>query len=142
MFEIKVCETDEEKEKAFKIREIVFIDEQGFLIELERDKYDERAVHVVGYENGVPVACGRLIEIDGKAKLGRFAVIKDKRNNRYGFKVCEFLMNKAAEIGLKEMYLHSQTSAAGFYKKLGFHEHGDIFLEEGAEHIKMVYIAI
>lgn len=107
MFEVKVCTTSEEQERAFKIREIVFIDEQGFLLELERDKYDEIAVHVVGYEDGVPVTCGRLIEIDGKAKLSRIAVIKEKRNNRYGFKVCEFLMDKAVEMGLKEMYLHS-----------------------------------
>jgi len=141
MFEVKICTTTEEKERAFKIREEVFVNEQGFLLEIERDEYDEYAVHVVGYEDGVPVACGRLVEINGKAKIGRLAVLEDKRNNYYGFKVCKFLMDKAVEMGLKEMYLHSQVQAAGFYKKLGFCEYGEIFLEEEAEHIKMVYTA-
>ena len=141
MFEIKICTTPEEKEIAFKIREEVFVNEQGFLLEIERDEHDPFAVHAVGYENDIPVACGRVFEINGKAKIGRLAVLKDKRNNHYGFKICEFLMNKAVEMGLKEMYLHSQVGAAGFYRKLGFREYGDIFLEEDAEHIKMVYTA-
>ena len=140
MFEIKICMMPEEREKAFKIREIVFVDEQGFLLEQERDEYDDCAIHVVGYEKEIPVACGRLVGIDGKAKLGRIAVLKEKRSNKYGFKICGFLIDKAVEMGLKEIYLHSQVGVTGFYKKLGFREHGGIFLEEDAEHIKMVRI--
>lgn len=140
MFIVKVCETDEEKEKAFKIREEVFVDEQGFALEIERDEYDPCAVHAVGYENEMPVACGRLVEIHGKGKLGRIAVLKEKRKNNYGLRICEYLIAKAKEMNLREIYLHSQIGAAGFYKKLGFVEHGEIFLEEDAEHIKMVRI--
>lgn len=140
MFEVKICETNEEKENAFKIREEVFVNEQGFALEIERDEYDEHAVHAVGYENGIPVACGRLAEVHGKGKLGRIAVLKEKRKNNYGLKICECLIAKSKEMNLREMYLHSQIGATGFYKKLGFVKDGEIFLEEEAEHIKMIHI--
>jgi predicted GNAT family N-acyltransferase len=95
MFEVKICATAEEKETAFKIREEVFVYEQGFALEIERDEYDCDAVHAVGYEDGIPAACGRLVMLDGKAKLGRIAVIKSKRNNKYGLIICEFFSHIA-----------------------------------------------
>lgn len=37
----------------------------------------------------------------------------------------------------KELRLHSQTHAAPFYRKFGFGEIGEEFLEEGVPHIEM-----
>lgn len=138
-FEVRVCVEHGDKEAAFNIREEVFVNEQGFSLEIERDEYDTDALHVIGCMDGVPVACGRLAAIGGKGKLGRIAVLKDKRGNGYGAKICEFLIAQAHGMGIREIYLHSQIGTAGFYRRLGFTESGGVFLEEGAEHIKMVY---
>ena len=39
--------------------------------------------------------------------------------------------------GADEIILHSQIQAEGFYEKLGFKRVGEVFLEEGIEHITM-----
>lgn len=139
MLEIKILQSETEKADAFNIREEVFVEEQGFALEIEIDEYDNSAIHVAGYINGAPVACGRLVLKDGKAKIGRLAVKKEFRKKRFGAEICRFLIIEAKKSNPVEIYLHSQIKAAGFYQKAGFLPVGKIFLEENAEHIKMVY---
>lgn len=139
MMEIKILCSEDEKNDAFNIREEVFVNEQGFALEIEKDEYDDSALHVAGYLNGVSIACGRLIIKDGKAKIGRIAVRKEYRKMGFGAEICRFLTIEALKLNPFEIYLHSQVQAAGFYQKVGFFPVGKIFMEEDAEHIKMVY---
>ena len=48
------------------------------------------------------------------------------------------LMDAAQHRGDKQVILHAQCSAEGFYKRSGFKPHGAVFEEAGIAHIEMV----
>ena len=123
---------------ACRIRIEVFVHEQGVPEEIEMDEYDALAEHVVAYLDGKPAGCGRVVILNGCAKIGRVAVIKDERKKGVGRKICEELIKIAAEKGIKEFILNSQLTAVDFYKKLGFETVGGIFKEAGIDHVKML----
>ncbi|MEY4537496.1 MAG: hypothetical protein RL171_1647, partial [Pseudomonadota bacterium] len=75
---------------AFAIREDVFVNEQGFALEIEKDAYDATSVHAVAYNRlGKPLATGRLLPtslVDGvkTSKIGRMAVHRVMRGSKLG----------------------------------------------------------
>lgn len=130
--------TDDSK----KIREEVFVVEQGFKEEF--DELDNYVDTMVIYEDNRPVATGRLYEIDSVNKvfkLGRIAVVKDKRKNGLGRMILAELERKAKELGAKSFYLSAQVVAVPFYNKCGYTEYGNTYYEEHVEHISMKKLA-
>jgi predicted GNAT family N-acyltransferase len=124
---------------AKQVRFAVFVEEQGFAADIEIDEYDKSAVHIALRVGGEAVACARLcFEDDETAKIGRVAVLKRLRGKGYGRAATLRAVEIARERGAKRIYLHSQMSAQGFYGRLGFLPEGDVFDEEGVEHITMV----
>lgn len=123
---------------AKEIRKTVFIEEQGFQDEF--DEIDDVAAHFVMFdENETPAATCRVFwnEAMNAYALGRLAVIKEYRGKNIG----SALMNEAEvyvkEHGGKEIVLHAQCRAAGFYQKSGFTEFGKTEDEQGCPHIWM-----
>jgi len=70
--------------------------------------------------------------------IGRIAVLKEYRGKQLGKLVVEKLLERAAELQAKEVHVHAQTYAAGFYEKLGFVAYGETFMESAIEHIGMM----
>ncbi len=126
-------------DKAYNLRYEVFVREQNVPVEIERDKYDEIANHVLAIDenSGEYVGYGRLVIKDKIAKIGRVAVKKSYRNKGYGSKICMELINIAHRASIDDIRLNSQLEVAGFYKKLGFKEYGDTFMEANIKHIAM-----
>lgn len=122
---------------AFTIRQIVFVEEQSVPKEIEFDGNDDKAVHVIAYENNNPVGCARFIESDKGAKIGRVAVLKSHRKRGIGEKLCNALIDIAKEQGISYVYLHAQASAKLFYEKIGFTSVGEGFYEANILHYKM-----
>ena len=122
---------------AKMIREEVFMNEQGFTQEF--DEIDSYAIHLIIYENGVPVATGRLYNEDESQEyiFGRVAVMKNFRGKNHGAKVIEILEEKARELGGTKISLSAQLHAQPFYEKLGFKAFGEKYLDESCEHIHM-----
>ena len=122
------------------IRKEVFVKEQGVDESNEFDELDKEVPHLVIFENGSPVATGRIIPYKENAvKLGRIAVIKKKRGQGFGKQIVLELIKKAKEDGATAIYLGSQAHAVGFYEKCGFELLGtEMYLEEGIEHFDMV----
>jgi predicted GNAT family N-acyltransferase len=52
--------------------------------------------------------------------------------------VLEALMAAGRERGYREVLLHAQLSAAGFYTRAGFVQRGPVFEEAGIGHVEMV----
>ncbi|HDI6742297.1 TPA: GNAT family N-acetyltransferase, partial [Staphylococcus aureus] len=46
-------------EDCFYIRKKVFVEEQGVPEESEIDEYESESIHLIGYDNGQPVATAR-----------------------------------------------------------------------------------
>ncbi len=125
-------------DEARRIRETVFIHEQGF--ENEYDKTDLVAKHVLLFtDDGEPVGTCRVFWDDSLNShiLGRLAVIRENRGKGYGVKIVETAAEYVSSVGGTVLTLHAQCRSKGFYEKLGFEEFGDIEYEEGCPHIKM-----
>ena len=124
---------------AMAIRVEVFVDEQLIPLELENDADDEAAFHAVAYNGiGQVIATGRLLKsVQGQGWIGRMAVKRVLRGSGQGAAVLAALQTEAGRRGDHELALHAQTSAQGFYERLGFKARGDIFDEVGLPHIEM-----
>lgn len=136
--EVRRVVSEEDLKDALKIREVVFVKEQGVPIEAEHDGKDSCSNHVIVYYEGKPVATGRLRIVDDAAKLERISVIPEFRMRGFGKLVVEALEDIAREKGIKKVKLHGQTHAVKFYEKLGYIKNSDEFMEESIPHYLMI----
>ena len=127
-------------EGARAVRHAVFVQEQQIPIQMEQDSLDEAALHVlVRNRLGAPVATGRLLQpAPGVGQIGRLAVSRVLRGSRIGSAALQALVSAAASRGDREVMLHAQSSATGFYAAQGFAPRGQPFMEAGIAHQEMV----
>jgi YbgC/YbaW family acyl-CoA thioester hydrolase len=125
---------------ARPVRTEVFLQEQHVPVDMEWDDDDETALHaVVTNRLGIPLATGRLLPaVSGTARIGRMAVSRVLRGSGLGKSILQALMQAAAQRGDRQVLLHAQRSAEGFYSRLGFTPQGEPFEEAGIAHIEMV----
>ena len=125
--------------EAGAIRDAVFIQEQGIAAALEHDAADSTALHAVAYNRlGLALGTGRLLSSGaGTAKIGRMAVLASLRGAGIGRPLLDALVNAARERGDREVVLHAQSSAVGFYLRAGFALRGPAFEEAGIAHQEM-----
>lgn len=133
MIDFKVTNTLSEDEKM--IRETVFIEEQKFKIEF--DDSDDIATHIVMCLDNHPVGCCRLYKQENEYHIGRIAVLKPYRGKGYGEKILLEAEKIAKKMGADSISLSAQVRASGFYEKLGYKKHGEIYFDEYCEHIAM-----
>ena len=136
--EIHVADTEQLQEDAFAVRRTVFVEEQGVDEEIEYDDHDRNATHFVAYDGDEPIGAARLREYaDGVGKVERVAVLESRREEGIGHAVMNALEDEARAQGLESLKLHSQTHAAGFYRRLGYERRGEEFEEAGIPHVEM-----
>ncbi|MGM9427843.1 YbgC/FadM family acyl-CoA thioesterase [Hydrogenophaga sp. MI9] len=126
---------------ARTVRTAVFVEEQRIPKDLEHDAADLGAVHaVVRNRLGQAVATGRLIPsgTPGVSQIGRLAVNRVLRGGALGTQVLQALVEAARARGDREVMLHAQRSAIGFYDRLGWQRRGEAFEEAGIAHQEMV----
>jgi YbgC/YbaW family acyl-CoA thioester hydrolase len=123
---------------SMQLRQTVFVDEQGIAAALITDAADAGGVHVVARNGlGQPVATGRLVACGaGVGQIGRLAVHRALRGAGLGLQVLNALVVEAGARGDREVMLHAQRSAAGFYERAGWSARGDYFEEAGIAHIE------
>lgn len=125
--------------EAFKIREEVFVKEQGIDKNIEIDRFDDSATHLILYCDGKAIGTGRFY-FDGKDhRLGRIAVLKEYRGKGLGKIITEKLIEYALRKNVEKIIIHSQKYLENFYKGFGFKSVGKVFMEAGIKHIKMEY---
>lgn len=124
---------------AASIRHAVFTQEQGIDAALDGDGADAGAVHALAFNRfGAPLGTGRLVTAGpGVGKIGRMAVIAALRGASVGRSLLDALVQAARARGDRELVLHAQASAVGFYRRLGWQPRGPAFEEAGIEHQEM-----
>lgn len=132
--EISEADFSVAEEAIISVRRAVFINEQGVPAELEIDGCDPFCHHALMLMDKRPIATGRITQT---GKIGRVAVLKHYRNQGYGRAIIQKLEAIASTIGLHQVYLGAQTSAIGFYQKLGYCAYGEIFMDADITHIHM-----
>jgi predicted GNAT family N-acyltransferase len=136
---IRQVATHREREDAFYVRKLVFVEEQCISAEAEYDEFEDAAEHIVIYnDNDEPVAAGRWRVVDETAKLERICVLPAYRKHGLGKVVVETLEELARKKGIGKAKLHGQTYAQPFYEKMGYSSASEEFMEEGIPHRLMV----
>src|SRR5690242_3785473 len=134
-FTIRIMIWKEALPLARPVRELVFIEEQRVPRELEWDEWDEASDHAVAIDStGKAIGTARLLP-DGR--IGRMAVLKERRGQGVGAALLRAMLDRARERSMTRAVLHAQVRAAGFYRRFGFRERGEEFLEAGIPHVEM-----
>lgn len=132
---------EEAQKDAFKVRQEVFVLEQGVPEELEIDEFDSSALHLLAYLNNACIGTARLhLNGDGSGQIGRMAILSSFRNKGLGRQIMGALIETAKSNGISSLILHAQISAIPFYEKLGFVVDGPIYDEAGILHRNMMMV--
>jgi mutator protein MutT len=119
-------------EPAAAVRRAVFVDEMGVPEELDFDGTDADSRHLVVFVAGRPVGTGRIRPIE--SRIGRVAVLREMRGRGLGREIVTRLTRETIRLGLREVCLHAQEQAVGFYEALGFGAEGERFFEAEIPH--------
>lgn len=124
---------------AVRIRQKVFVQEQGVPANLEIDENEAYCVHFVLYtEDKKAAATVRLLPLNDQLfKLQRMAVLKDYRGNSLGAEIIAEAESFARQQGFKIIELGAQLTAEKFYQKLGYLAYGEVFQDAGIDHVHM-----
>lgn len=122
---------------AKRIRESVFMEEQGFKNEF--DDIDDFAIHIVLYEDKIPVATCRIFKEDDSQTytLGRLAVMKPYRGKNIGTRMLKEAEKIVIQKNGNAIKLHAQCRVTDFYARVGYSSYGIIENDEGCPHIWM-----
>ena len=133
---------------ALHVRYVVFVDEQGVPVDLERDEHDATADHIVAVSGGAYVGAGRLVveepgyhgldvSVGHVGHLGRLAVMPEARGSGVGSMLVQSIEACAGVRGLRVVYLGAQSYVTTFYEGLGYQVFGEAFDDAGIEHRHM-----
>ena len=126
---------------VLQLRSEVFVVEQNCVYQ-DIDGKDERALHIMGWEDGNLVAYARCFQAGDyfdDASIGRVLVRENYRKLGYGHAI-----TKASIEAIKTNYkadkikISAQVYLVIFYESHGFKTYGDRYLEDGIPHIAMV----
>ena len=123
-------------QEAINIRITVFVDEQGFVDEI--DEIDGYATHLLLFDEAdTPVATCRIFTDEDTYILGRLCVLKEHRRKGAGSLILKEAEKVAKQKGGCSLILHSQLQAKGFYEKSGYSQFGELEYEQDQPHIWM-----
>ncbi len=121
-----------------RLRRLVFTDEQGVSEADEVDGLDDQAVHLLAFEGETPVGTARLLFKGATGKIGRVCVLESARGTGLGAALILAALDELRHRpDLREAVLGAQSTATGFYEKLGFAAEGEEFLDTGIPHRHM-----
>lgn len=126
-----------------KVRESVFVVEQQCIYQ-ELDNKDTTAWHIQGKIDGKLAVYARILppSVDSKhlPAIGRVLTVKQFRGQNFA----KLLMRTAIDFCQTKfpnqaIYISAQTYLINFYQSLCFIPQGSIYLEDGIEHIDMIF---
>lgn len=133
--------TNEQLYQLLQLRQKIFIVEQNCPY-LDADGSDQRAIHLIAWDNKKMVAALRLIPSklsdfisSENIAIGRLVVDSDYRGQglgRYAIKSAIEYIKQHSSAAI--VFLSGQTYLDRFYRDLGFVPKGDIYLEDNIEH--------
>lgn len=122
---------------ALFIRRQVFVEEQH--VSVERESMDDtESIHYLATYNELPAGAARYRKTTKGTKIERIAVLKNYRGKGIGEAILLKILDdvKSEEV----IYLHAQVNAIEFYKKNGFKETDNYFVDAGIDHVEMDFV--
>ena len=128
--------------EILRLRSEVFVVEQNCVF-LDMDNKDQQSWHICGWSKEELVAYTRLVPPNVAYKqpsIGRVVTSPSVRNSGIGRKLMEFSIEKLFSLfGKTDIKIGAQLYLKKFYESLGFKQEGDMYLEDGIEHIEMIF---
>ncbi len=129
--------------EVLQLRQMVFVVEQNCPY-LDNDNYDQAAYHLLGRnEEGKLMAYCRMIKPGDyytESSIGRVVISTDSRGAGTGKDLMKIAVQACESLFPKDnIRIMAQYYLLKFYSELGFKAEGEIFLEDGIEHIEMLY---
>ena len=133
--------TPNELYAILRLRTEVFVVEQNCVFQ-DMDNKDQPAYHLMGWKNNTLIAYTRLIPPHlsyEEPSIGRVVTSAAARGGGIG----RILMEKSIEeiirlYGKTPIKLGAQLYLKKFYESLGFMQSGDVYDEDGIDHIEMI----
>lgn len=124
-----------------RLRSEVFVVEQHCVF-LDMDDKDLQCYHLMGWKDGLLAAYTRLLPPGlayQYASIGRVVTSPAARGGGIGRELMQLSIDKTRELfGEVVIKIGAQLYLQKFYESLGFQQTGDIYLEDGIEHIEML----
>jgi ElaA protein len=124
-----------------RLRSEVFVVEQNCIF-LDMDNKDQFSFHVMGWLNNELIACTRLIapgKVYEQMSIGRVVTSPAYRKLGAGRLLMKESIKKCYELfGEGSIKIGAQLYLKKFYESLGFIQTGDVYDEDGIDHIEMM----
>lgn len=123
-----------------QLRSEVFVVEQNCVYQ-DIDGKDQKAIHVLGYSEGVLVAYSRLFKPKDYfeyASIGRVIVKASHRDKKLGHELMQVSIDAITTLFQEnKITISAQLYLQKFYESHGFVVVGDSYLEDDIPHIEM-----
>ncbi len=133
--------TPHELYAVLQLRNEIFVVEQNCVFQ-DADNKDQYCWHIMGYDNDRLVAYTRLVPpgISYKeASIGRVVTAAGERGRGTGRLLMEESIRQCRDIfRIHIIRIGAQLYLKKFYNSLGFKETGEIYLEDGIQHVEMI----
>ena len=123
-----------------QLRAEVFVVEQNCVYQ-DIDGKDQKAIHVLGYSDGVLVACSRLFKPKDYfeySSIGRVIVKESHRDKKWGHELMRVSIDAIKTLFQEtKITISAQLYLQKFYESHGFVVVGESYLEDDIPHIEM-----
>jgi ElaA protein len=133
--------TTEELYAILRLRSEVFVVEQNCVF-LDMDNKDRYCVHVMGWKEDLLAAYSRIVPAGisyGETSIGRIVTSPTARKDGFGKELLTTSIDHLYMLyGKVPIRIGAQYYLKKFYESFGFIQKGEIYLEDGIEHIEML----
>ncbi len=132
--------------RVLQLRSAVFVVEQACVFQ-DMDGLDPACLHLLGVAPGGSegvdlLAYARLVPAGlafPEASIGRVAISLQMRGTRAGHALMAEAIAQVQNLwGPRPLRIGAQAHLQGFYRQHGFEPQGDLYVEDGIEHIEML----
>ena len=140
LLDIRFTQNNKDMLSCLNLRRTVFIEEQNVPENEEVDGDDPDCDHILLTVSDIPVGAARLKYYNDFIKVQRVCVLKNYRGQGIGSKIINFIIRHVEKNDIRNsVRLGSQIHALEFYKRLGFIEFGEEYLDAGILHKDMEF---
>ena len=127
--------------ELLRLRSEVFVVEQNCVFQ-DMDGKDQQCYHLLLFSGSKLAAYSRLVPAGvsfPEVSIGRVITSPAFRGTGLGKKVMELAIEGCEDLfGAKVIRIGAQTYALPFYTSLGFVRDGELYDEDGIEHVEMI----
>lgn len=127
-----------------RLRSEVFVVEQNCVF-LDMDDRDQQCHHVMGMQGDLLVGYSRIVPPDisyVEPSIGRIVTSPSVRRHGVGRELMRYSMERLYSMyGTTDIRISAQYYLLSFYRSFGFVQKGEIYLEDGIDHIEMLLTA-